>query len=120
MQHTSGVTPFSKSCAPLVMLNACGTGLGNDYYPSGFMPYFTNKLLAPAVVGTMAEVPTIAGYQFAQQFIPAWLATHSVHRAIADIRHEWLLGKGNPYAMFYTVYGNGQVRLQQQAPKPTS
>ncbi|HUR32441.1 MAG TPA: hypothetical protein VM032_01505 [Vicinamibacterales bacterium] len=119
MQFESGLTPFKKSCAPLVMLNACGTSLGNDYYPSGFLPYFTNKLLVPTVIGTVAEVPTLAGYQFAQQFIPAWLATHSVHRAIADIRREWLLGKGNPFAMYYTVYGNGHLRLQQQTSRPS-
>jgi CHAT domain len=112
LKYDVRLSPFKKS-APVVLLNACGTALGDSYFPSGFMPYFANELSVPAVIGTVAEVPTLAAHQFAREFLPLWLSGGSVHDAMSQLRRDWLFNRGNPYALFYTVYGDGSVHLQK-------
>jgi hypothetical protein len=112
LKYDIQLSSFKKG-APVVLLNACGTALGESYFPNGFMPYFTNELKVPAVIGTVAEVPTLAAHQFAREFIPLLLSGDSVHDAMSRLRHDWLFNRGNPYVLFYTVYGNGSVHLEK-------
>src|SRR6185312_13954211 len=63
---------FAAKYTPLILLNACATSQGQDFFPSGFIPYFTGKLRAAAVIGTLAEVPARHALSFARDFVGMW------------------------------------------------
>ncbi|MCW5977851.1 MAG: CHAT domain-containing protein [Bryobacteraceae bacterium] len=104
--------PFPRDNAPIVFLNACGTAQGQEFYPAGFIPYFATEMNARAVIGTQAEVNTVAAWQFARDLLDAWFKGSPLADALLGVRRAWLKpDKLNPYAMYYSIYGDGRVRL---------
>lgn len=108
----SDFSPF-RCRSPLVILNACSTAQGEEYYRSGFIHYFASELAAAAVIGSLAEIPAADAYEFARTFVDRWLGGARAAQVLRRIRFEWLKNKNNPFAMYYTLHGSGYLSLNK-------
>lgn len=114
LKHDVKLGPFPIPQTPLVFLNACGSSQGQDFHPSGFVPYFTRDLLAASVIGTLAEIPAGQGLKMADDFLRLWFRGMPAATALQFLRRQWLEEKLNPFAMYYTLNGIAHLSLAQR------
>lgn len=111
LKYDEKLPPFQGNYTPLVFLNACGTAQGQDFFPSGFVPYFIAELRAASVLATLAKVPALHATGFAKEFLESWLGGVPAARALRDIRWRCLRDQLNPFPMYYTLHGLGSLQL---------
>lgn len=114
LKHDVRLSPFPVPETPLVFLNACGSSQGQDFHPSGFVPYFTHSLLAATVIGTLAEIPAGQGLKMATDFLTLWFRGMSAATVLQFLRRQWLEEQLNPFAMYYTLNGIANLSLKQR------
>ena len=114
-----GLDEFHPDHSPLIFLNACGTAQGQDFTPSGFIPYFSELLGASAVLGTLAEVPALHASTFAREFLEGWLKGTPAGVVLRRLRIESMLKQYNPFPMFYTLHGIGRLGLEKPVTEMT-
>lgn len=119
------VDAFRLPGSPLVVLNACGTGVRDPLKTSDFVRSFMDSG-GRGVVATECDVPD----GFASAFIPEvydrLLAGEPVARALFAARRQFLDRRGNPLGLIYSAYlplemrwvrapGEGQVTVAARA-----
>ncbi len=116
LKYDLRLAPFLVPQTPLVFLNACGSSQGQDFHPSGFVPYFTHQLLASTVIGTLAEIPAGQGLKMATDFLTLWFRGMPAATVLQFLRRRWLEEELNPFAMYYTLNGIANLSLEQRLP----
>jgi len=113
LEYDEKLPKFEGNCTPLIFLNACGTAQGQDFLPSGFVPYFIADLRAASVLATLAKIPALHATSFAKEFLQSWLGAVPAARLLRDIRWRWLRDQMNPFPMYYTLHGLGSLQLER-------
>jgi hypothetical protein len=95
---------------PLVILNACETGVANPLYTSDFAGAFL-KYGARGVVATGCPVPDKFAAAFAKRLYAHLLAGHPLGESLLAIRRHFLEQDDNPAGLLYAMYAPPTVRL---------
>jgi hypothetical protein len=98
---------------PIVFLNACESAQVDIGDPTSFMLYFINMLKAYAFIGTEAEIPGAFAHPFGARFVKEFLKGHPIGEILHKAREDFAQQYNNPFGLYYTLYGNGNVRLTQ-------
>ena len=120
LKYDKKLPAFKGNYTPLIFLNACGTAQGQDFFPSGFVPYFIADLRAASVLATVAKIPALHATSFAKEFLQSWLGSVPAARALHDIRWRCLRDQINPFPMYYTLHGLGSLQLERPLSCDTS
>jgi CHAT domain len=111
-------TGYRLAGSPLVVLNACGTGIRDPLETSNFIRGFLEGG-ARGVLATECDVPDA----FASAFIPAFyerlLAGATVTKALLATRRAFLREQGNPLGLLYAAYMPLETKLVRRAPGQT-
>lgn len=116
MNNEEDIKSFSSP--PVVFLNACQSAQTDIGDPSGFMYYFVNTLKAYAFVGTEAEIPATFADAFGKRFVEEFLRGHAIGRILSEARAHYA-SLHNPFGLYYTLYGNVNVRLSREVEETT-
>jgi hypothetical protein len=98
---------------PVVFLNACESAQVDIGDPTSFMLYFINTLKAYAFIGTEAEIPGAFAHPFGARFVEEFLKCRPIGEILYKARRDFAQRYNNPFGLYYTLYGNGNVRLTQ-------
>jgi hypothetical protein len=98
---------------PVVFLNACESAQVDIGDPASFMAYFINMLAAYAFIGTEGEIPGAFAHPFGARFVGEFLEGHPIGDILCKARRDFALRYNNPFGLYYTLYGDGNVRLTQ-------
>jgi hypothetical protein len=94
------------SGAPLVVLNACDTGVRDPFQTANFIASILKIAEARGVIATECEVPTRFAAEFAQKFYDTFLlGQQSIGEALMATR-KWFMGQPNcnPLGLLYSIY----------------
>lgn len=111
MRNNERITSFESP--PVVFLNACESSQVELGDPTSFMHYFINILKAWAFIGTEAEIPAAFADKFGQRFIQEFLKGEPIGEIMFNVRRDYAQNESNPFGLYYTLYGDGNVRLTQ-------
>lgn len=101
----------SFTSPPVVFMNACESSQVEIDDPTSFMIYFINSLHACAFIGTEAQVPTRFADEFGKRFVKEFLSGKAIGEIMYNARRDYAKKHLNPFGLFYTQYGDGNVRL---------
>jgi hypothetical protein len=95
---------------PLVFLNACGTAVPQPVDRSSFTTFLLGKGFR-GVLGTLCDISDVVAAHFAMVFYEALLNGKTVGEAMYEARWHLMDKHGNPLGLFYTFYGNVDLKL---------
>lgn len=98
---------------PVVFMNSCESAQGEFCNPSGFMFFFTYMLAACPFVGTEAPIPAAFADDLGREFVRRFLRGQPIGPLLLDLRRAYATGSHNPFGLYYTLYGNGNTRLNR-------
>jgi hypothetical protein len=98
---------------PVVFFNACESAQVDIGDPTSFMLYFINVLKAYAFIGTEADIPGAFAHPFGIRFVEKFLKAHPIGEILYTARRDFAKRYNNPFGLYYTLYGNGNVQLAQ-------
>jgi hypothetical protein len=116
LKNKEGIKGFDSP--PVVFLNACQSAQTEIGDPASFMFYFINFLKAYAFVGTEAEIPAAFADVFGKRFVQEFLSGRPIGQIMFEARRDYAAAH-NPFGLYYTLYGNGNVRLSQEVKEAT-
>lgn len=111
MEDNESITSFAAP--PIVFLNACESAQTDIGDSASFMLYFINVLKSYAFIGTEAQIPASFADTFGQRFVSEFLDGRRIGTILYYARLEFALNDCNPFGMYYSLYGDGNVRLSQ-------
>jgi hypothetical protein len=111
MRRNEHIKEFSSP--PVVFFNACESSQTEIGDPSSFMQYFVNILRSYAFIGTEAEIPAGFADEFGRRFVSEFLNARSIGEIMFAARKDFALNHHNPFGLYYTLFGDGNVRLEQ-------
>lgn len=100
---------------PVVFLNACGSTQTEIGDPTSFMLYFVNVLKSYAFIGTEADIPSAFADDFGRHFVCEFLKGRRLGEILSEARLGYARAQQNPFGLYYTLYGNGNVHLGEAA-----
>lgn len=92
---------FRKS--PLVVLNACDTGIGNPFHTSDLVSNLLNSEIQ-GIVATECQVPDVFASAFIKEFYYRLLAGDEIGSALKSCREYFLKEHNNPLGLLYSLY----------------
>jgi CHAT domain len=95
---------------PLVFLNACGTAVPQPVDRSSFTTFLLGHGFR-GVLGTLCDISDVVAAHFAMVFYEALLNGKTVGEAMYEARWHLMDKHGNPLGLFYTFYGNVDLKL---------
>ena len=101
---------FELTHNPLVMLNACLTGLVNPLYTSSWASRFW-ELGARGVLATDFSVPDWFGAAFSNVFYQYLLASMPVGEALLTARRQFWTDQRNPMGLAYALYSSPSIKI---------
>jgi hypothetical protein len=104
-----------KTPRPLIIANACGTAAVDAHGEGSFQSWFLNNRHR-GFVGTKTNVPNEAAVHFAVRLYEELLARRPIGEAIVRARRRLLAERGNPYGLFYILYGNPELAITDAEP----
>ncbi len=109
--------------APLVVLNACGTGVRDPLKTGDFVRQLM-KCGGRGVLATECDVPDLFASAFVQRVYDRFLASEPLAAALLATRREFLLTRRNPLGLLYAAYFPLETRCVPRAdgmePRPSS
>ena len=111
MKNNEHIKGFSSP--PVVFFNACESSQTEIGDPSSFMQYFVKTLKSYAFIGTEAEIPAAFADEFGKYFVGEFLNAERIGQILFDERREFAKTHCNPFGLYYTLYGDGNVHLQE-------
>lgn len=102
---------------PLIIANACGTAAVDARSEGSFQSWFLNNRHR-GFVGTKTNVPNDAAVHFAVRLYQELLARRPIGEAIVRARRRLLAERGNPYGLFYVLYGNPELAITDAEAAP--
>ena len=96
--------------APLVLLNACGTGIRDPRRTSNFVTRFMLSG-GRGVLATECDVPDGFASRFLERVYEPLLAGETLGLAVLAARRHFLATKANPLGLLYAVYAPLETRL---------
>jgi hypothetical protein len=102
---------------PVVFLNACESAQLEIGDPTSFMLYFINVMKAYAFIGTEAAIPAALADDMGRHFVQEFLKGRPIGEILFHARIRYALECHNPFGLYYTLYGNGNVQLTEAAVK---
>jgi hypothetical protein len=88
---------------PLVVLNACGTGVRDPLKTSDFVRSFMASS-GRGVLASECDVPDLFASAFIREVYERFLAGAPVARALFEARRRFLAERGNPLGLMYSAY----------------
>jgi hypothetical protein len=88
--------------------------------PVNFMVYFIERLKAYAFIGTEAQIPTLFADDFGKRFVEEYLRGEPLGKIMCNARKFYARKYHNPFGLYYTLYGDGKVRLKQSVQEKAS
>jgi CHAT domain len=104
-----------KTPRPLIIANACGTAAVDARSEGSFQSWFLNNRHR-GFVGTKTNVPNDAAVHFAVRLYEELLARRPIGEAIVRARRRLLAERGNPYGLFYVLYGDPELAITYAEP----
>jgi CHAT domain len=95
---------------PLVFLNACGTSVPQLADRTSFTTFLLEEGFR-GVLGTFCDISDVVAAHFAVVFYAALLDGKTVGEAMYEARWHLMDVHGNPLGLFYTFYGNVDLKL---------
>ncbi|HKV42953.1 MAG TPA: hypothetical protein VJX67_27405 [Blastocatellia bacterium] len=87
---------------PIVVLNACSSGLMSPLSFSSFHTQFRKKR-ALGLIGTTIQMPATFAAAFGRKLIEAYIGHIPIGVALYKLRRELVVEKCNPLALFYSL-----------------
>jgi hypothetical protein len=109
------IAEFAPPYPPVVFLNGCTSAQVEIGDPTSFMYYFIYLLASQAFIGTESKIPGAFADAFGQRFVTEFLARRRIGDILFDARLYFAREHYNPFGLYYTLYGNGNIRLTQSA-----
>lgn len=97
--------------APLVFINACESAELSPLFYDGFVPYFMSKG-ARGVIGTECETPALFAVEFSKLFFRQFLEGKPLGQIFLDLRKEYFYEKNNIMGLLYSLYVDGDTRIE--------
>lgn len=107
----------TKTPRPLIIANACGTAGVHARSEGSFQSWFLNNRHR-GFVGTKTNVPNDAAVHFAVRLYEELLARRPIGEAIVRARRRLLAERGNPYGLFYVLYGDPGLAITDAETAP--
>ncbi|HVS81402.1 MAG TPA: hypothetical protein VHE60_06690 [Pyrinomonadaceae bacterium] len=104
---------------PVVFMNACESSQIEIGDPTSFMIYFINSLKAWAFIGTEAQIPTRFADDFGKRFVREFLKRQPIGEVLFTARRDYAVQYFNPFGLYYTLYGDGNVSLANEVKEAT-
>jgi hypothetical protein len=111
----SGIKPFRFP--PVIFLNACQSGQHETGDPTSFMTFFIHNLHSWNYIGTAADVPAAFADKYGRQFVEKFLQALQVSEITYQLNRQFALDHLNPFGLYYTLFGLGQIRLKREIRK---
>jgi hypothetical protein len=102
---------------PLVVLNACGTGVRDPLKTSDFVRSFMESS-GRGVVASECDVPDLVASAFIREVYQRFLAGAPVARALFEARRHFLAERGNPLGLMYSAYVPLETRFVRAPASP--
>ena len=112
---TFGLPPLPS--APLVFLNACGSGQMDAHFYDSFVQFMRDQG-ARTVIGTLNDTPVSAGAEFGKRFFDRFLQggpENSAAKLLFELRRELLDTYRNPVGLSYALFYNGDTFVERKA-----
>jgi hypothetical protein len=106
------VENYQLAGAPLVLLNACGTGVRDPLKTCDFVRRFLASG-GRGVVATECDVPDLFASTFIQRLYDRLLQGEPVASALFESRRSFLAENGNPLGLMYSAYLPFEMRLRR-------
>ncbi len=103
--------------APLVFLNACGSGQMDARFYDSFVQFMRDRG-ARTVIGTLNDTPIVAGAEFAKRFFERFLQggpENSAAQLLFELRRELLDTYRNPIGISYALFYSGETYIKRAA-----
>jgi hypothetical protein len=97
---------------PLVFLNACATAVPEPADRSSFTSFLLENGFR-GVLGTLCDISDVVAAHFSVMFYEALLNGMTVGEAMYEARWHLMDKHRNPLGLFYTFYGNVDLRLSR-------
>ena len=97
---------------PLVFLNACATAAPRVADRSSFTTFLLDRGFR-GVLGTLCDISDVVAAHFAVVFYEALLNGRTVGEAMYDARWHLMDKHRNPLGLFYTFYGDVDLKLSR-------
>jgi hypothetical protein len=111
---TFGLPPMSQ--APLVFLNACGSGQMDARFYDSFVQFMRDQG-ARTVIGTLNDTPVSAGAEFGKRFFDRFLQggpENSAARSLFELRRKLLDDYRNPIGLSYALFYSGDTFVKRK------
>ncbi|HXM51189.1 MAG TPA: protein kinase [Pyrinomonadaceae bacterium] len=110
LSDNRAIRPFRSP--PVIFLNACQSSKLKMGDPTSFMTYFIRRLGSWNFVGTEADIPAPFADAFGQRFVKEFLKGKRVGEILFDFRKDYARRYFNPFGLYYTLFGRGEIHLQ--------
>jgi hypothetical protein len=77
------------------------------------MHFFVYQLKCYAFIGTEAEIPASFADDFGRHFVSEFLKARPIGSILFEARKDYAQKYCNPFGLYYSLYGDGNVRLIQ-------
>jgi hypothetical protein len=104
---------------PVVFFNACESAQIEFCDPRSFMFYFIKTMESYAFIGAEALVPTAFADHFGRLFVKEFLKGRRIGSIMFDSLRHYARSYKNPFGLYYTLHGNGDVRLVEPVERVT-
>jgi hypothetical protein len=109
------INEFAPPCPPVTFLNGCMSSQVEIGDPTSFMYYFIYWLGSQAFIGTESKIPAAFADAFGRRFVKEFIEGRRIGDILYDARLDYARKYHNPFGLYYTLYGNGNIRLRQPA-----
>jgi hypothetical protein len=107
------IVEFAPPNPPVIFLNCCTSAQVEIGDPTSFMYYFIYILASQAFIGTESKIPGAFADPFGQRFVNEFLEGRRIGDILFDARLDFARNYHNPFGLYYTLFGNGNIRLSQ-------
>jgi hypothetical protein len=111
LEDNERIRAFKPPCPPVTFINGCGSSQVEIGDPTSFMFYFVNVLESQAFLGTEAVIPAAFADAFGQRFVRDFLSGRRIGDILSEERVFFAREYNNPFGLYYTLYGNGNICL---------
>jgi hypothetical protein len=115
LEDNEDISIFKPPSPPVTFLNGCTSAQVEIGDPTSFMYYFVYVLGAQAFIGAESKIPAAFADAFGRRFVREFLGGGRIGDIMFDARLHFARDYHNPFGLYYTLYGNGNIRLTQPA-----